>query len=71
MWSRFLRELMEQEVYIMPNQTRWPNKYSIHILCWQIGGIQTLRVIEPWLIQKNDFKIDTCRFLARSSALLG
>ena len=29
------------------------------------------RIFEPWSSQTNDFKIDTCCFLARRSALLG
>ena len=44
---------------------------------WEIGesedcGFESgVRGIEPWLNHTNDFKIDTCLFLAKRLALLG
>ena len=45
--------------------------------CWEIGESKPHEFesqpsrFEPWLSQTNDLKIDTCRFLAWRSALLG
>ena len=36
---------------------------------WEVKETEPHR-FEPWLSQTNDFKIDTCRHLARCSALL-
>ena len=36
----------------------------------EIGGFKSIW-FKPWWSQTNDFKIDTCRFLARQLALLG
>ena len=52
--------------------TRWDcrmNRASVFLL--GRSGNLDLVGFEPWSIQSNDFKIDTCRFLARRSALLG
>ena len=55
----------------------WPNEYSAHVHFWEIGESEDSRFesrawrFEPYSSQTNDFKIDTYRFLARCSALLG
>ena len=48
----------------------WPNEQSIRLPVWEIGGFGPRR-FEPWSSQTNELKIDSCRFLARHSALLG
>ena len=49
----------------------WPNEWSsVCLPFWELGKLKP-RGFESWLSQTNDFKIDTCHFLARRSALLG
>ena len=51
-----------------------PNEQSIHLRSGNLqvaGSNPDLTVFEPWSSQTNDFKIDTCHFLAWLSALLG
>ena len=47
---------------------RWPDECSVHLSFWEIREFGP-EWVEP--SQTNDFKIDTCHFLARHSALLG
>ena len=68
-------------VNIMPcvrsERVGWPNEYSAHLPFWEIGeseghGFESgTRRFETWSSQTKDFKIDTCRFLAWCSALIG
>ena len=59
------------------NQSWWLNEYSTRLPFWEIGesvrrGFESgPRCFKPWSSQTNDFKIDTCRFLACQSTLLG
>ena len=51
-------------------QTGWPNELSIFLSFWEIEEFEPHGYV-PWSSQTDNLKIDTCRFLARHSALLG
>ena len=57
-------------IYIHGYETGWPNEQNIYLPFWKIGESEP-RSFKPRSSQTNDFKIDTCRFLARHLALLG
>ena len=59
------------------HQSGWPIEQSAHLLFWEIGESEDCGFgsgahgFKSWSIQTEDFKSDTCPFLARRSALLG
>ena len=52
------------------DQTGWLNEQSVHLPFGEIGESEDCQ-FEYWSRQTSDFKICTCRFVARRSALLG
>ena len=52
------------------DQVAWPNEHSVRLPFWVNGGFRPRR-FEPWSSKTNDFKFDTCSFVARCSVLFG